>query len=105
MRPPLRGRKHQNRKQPLSTVLYRRRQRELLCTSYISFVFNYGRPYGQAIIYCSCGYYLLLSCYGRPMQYGRPLYFHPVVSFFLSISLYLFPRLISAAAEWMSTIL
>jgi len=36
------------------------------------------------------------------MQQGRPLYFHPVVSFYL---LSFFPRLISAAAHWMSTIL
>ena len=42
--------------------------------------------------------------YGRPMEYGRPLYFHPVVSFYHSIFLF-FPRLISAAAHWMSTIL
>ena len=43
--------------------------------------------------------------YGRPMQYGRPLYFCPVVSssiFYLSI---FFPRLFSAVGDWMSTIL
>jgi len=41
------------------------------------------------------------SIYGRPMEQGRPLYFCPVVtSFFL-----FFPRLISAVADWMSTIL
>jgi len=45
---------------------------------------NYGRP-----------------AYGRPMEYGRPLYFHPVVC----SSFFFFPRLISAAAEWMSAIL
>jgi len=42
--------------------------------------------------------------YGRPMEWGRPLYFCPVVSssfFFLSF----FPRLISAVADWMSAIL
>jgi len=40
--------------------------------------------------------------YGRPTVYGRPLYFCPVVSFFFYLSL--FPRLISAVAEWLSTI-
>jgi len=41
--------------------------------------------------------------YARPMEYGRPLYFHPVVcSIFL---LLLFPRLISAVADWMHAIL
>ena len=34
----------------------------------------------------------------------RPLYFCPVVSFFYLLSFF-FPRLISAAAGWMSTIL
>jgi len=43
------------------------------------------------------------------MEQGKPLYFCPVVSsifffFFLSI-FYLFPRLISAVGDWMSTIL
>jgi len=32
-----------------------------------------------------------------------PLYFCPVVSFFLSIFFLFFPRLISAATDWMST--
>ena len=39
-----------------------------------------------------------------PYVIGGPLYFCPVVSFLLSIFLF-FPRLISAAADWMSTIL
>jgi len=39
----------------------------------------YGRPIGQAIIFLPCGFFLLSSSY--------------------------FPRLISAVAEWMSTIL
>ena len=44
--------------------------------------------------------------YGRPMEYGRPLYFSPVVSsiFFFFLLLF-FPRLISAAVDWMSAIL
>jgi len=44
-----------------------------------SFYTNYGLPYviGQAIIFLPCGYYLSIF----------------------------FPRLISAAADWMSTIL
>ena len=37
--------------------------------------------------------------YGRPMEEGRPLYFCPVISIFF------FPRLISAVGDWMSTIL
>jgi len=45
------------------------------------------------------------SDYGRPMKQGRPLYFCPVVSFFLLLSSIFFPRLTSAAADWMSTIL
>ena len=40
-----------------------------------------------------------------PYVIGGPLYFCPVVSFFLSIYLLFFPRLISAATDWMSTIL
>jgi len=39
--------------------------------------------------------------YGRPMEYGRPLYLHPV-SFFLSSFFFLYPRLISAVRDWMS---
>jgi len=30
------------------------------------------------------------NCYGRPMEQGRPLYFHPVVSFFFFFYLFLF---------------
>ena len=47
-----------------------------------------------------CG--LRLAHYGRPMEHGRPLYFCPVVSFFLLSSF--FPRLISVTADWVSTI-
>ena len=43
--------------------------------------------------------------YGRPMQQGRPLYFCPVVSSSFFFFFFFFPRLISAVAEWMSTIL
>jgi len=39
---------------------------------------------------------------GRPTEYSRPLYFCPVVSFFLLSSFFFFPRLISAVADWMS---
>jgi len=39
-----------------------------------------------------------------PFVIGGPLYFCTVVSFYLSIFLF-FPRLISAATDWMSTIL
>ena len=39
--------------------------------------------------------------YGRPLEQGKALYFCPVVSFFFL----LFPRLISAVADWMSTVL
>jgi len=39
--------------------------------------------------------------YGRPVEKGRPLYFHPVVfSFFLFLSSFFFPCLISAVADW-----
>jgi len=44
------------------------------------------------------------AIYGRPMESGRPLYFHPVVSFYL-LSIFFFSCLISAGARWMSTIL
>ena len=47
-------------------------------------------------LFSSTAYY-----YGRPMEYGRPLYFCPVVS----SSFFFFPRLISAVADWMSAIL
>ena len=41
-----------------------------------------------------------------PYVTGGPLYFCPVISFYLSsFYLFLIPRLISAAADWMSTIL
>jgi len=39
--------------------------------------------------------------YGRPMEYGRPLYFCPVISIFFLF----FPRLISAVRDWMFTTL
>jgi len=42
--------------------------------------------------------------YGRPVEKDRPLYFHPVVSFYL-LSIFFFSRLISAVAHSMSTIL
>jgi len=44
-----------------------------------------------------------LSILWPPYVIGGPLYFCPVVSFYLL--LLLFPRLISAATDWMSTIL
>jgi len=42
-----------------------------------------------------------ITNYGRPAWQMRTLYFCPVVSSFYLV----FPRLISAVAEWMSTIL
>ena len=52
---------------------------------------------------CCCCCCLLFGCYyGRPASQMRTLYICPVVSIFLSIFC---PRLISAAADWMSTIL
>jgi len=58
---------------------------------------------GQTIIFLSCGFFLpsFFLSYGCPTEYGRPLYFCPVVSIFFLF----FPRLISAVADWMSTIL
>jgi len=47
---------------------------------------------------------LLVSNYGRPMEYGRPLYSCHVVSSSIFLSFF-FPRLFSAVADWMSTIL
>jgi len=49
---------------------------------------------------CTSGFFL----YGRPMEYGRPLYFHVVVSFYLLLLFSFFPCLISAAAHCMYTI-
>ena len=43
--------------------------------------------------------------YGRPMEQGRPLYFHPVVTSVFLLSYSFFPCLISAVRDWMSTIL
>jgi len=40
-----------------------------------------------------------------PYEIGGPLYFCPVVTIFVSFFLSFFPRLISAAGDWMSTIL
>ena len=46
-----------------------------------------------------------LHIYGRPVQQMRTVYFCPVVSFFyLLSSVFFIPRLISAVADWMSTI-
>jgi len=54
-------------------------------------------------------YYFLFSVslpyYGRPVEYGRSLYFCPVVFFLSSFFFFFFPRLISAVGDWMSTIL
>ena len=60
-------------------------------------------PYviGRQYIFSCCGYYLW-----PPYVIGGPLYFCPVVSFFFFFLLLLFfPRLISAAVDWMFTIL
>ena len=40
--------------------------------------------------------------YGRPMEYGQPIIFSSYGFFFLLF--FLFPRLISAVADWMSAI-
>jgi len=48
---------------------------------------------------------LISATYGHPMEYGRPLYFHLVVSSSSSFYLSFFSRLFSAVAHWMSTIL
>jgi len=55
-------------------------QIELAIQSYTLNILFYGRPTGHGIVFCSCGY-------------------------FLSSSFVLFPRLFSADAGWMSTIL
>ena len=63
-------------------------------------------PYviGQAI-YIFMQWFLLSSLW-PPYVIGGPLYFCPVISiFYLSIFLSFFPRLISAATDWISTIL
>ena len=58
---------------------------------------------GQTIIFLPCDFYLLMASL---CNRGGPLYFCPVVSFFfLLLSSSFFPRLISAAVDWMSTIL
>jgi len=43
--------------------------------------------------------------YGHPAWQMRTLYFHHVVSSFFLCSIFFFPHLISAVADWMSTIL
>jgi len=40
----------------------------------------------------------------RPMEWDSPLYFYRVVSSIFYLLFFFFPRLISAVAEWMSTI-
>ena len=52
----------------------------------------------------SLGYPAVLSFYGRPVI-GQTLIFSSCRLFALSIFFYLFSRLISAAIDWMSTIL
>jgi len=44
-------------------------------------------------------YTCITSFYGRPMEYGRPLYFCPVVSSFYILLLLFFPRLISVSCR------
>jgi len=73
-------------------------------------IYDAMRPNNKAVCWLltknvfTCFYYGLLLW--PPYVIGGPLYFCPVVSFFLSIYLLsFFPRLISAAADWMSTIL
>ena len=73
-------------------------------SSVVAFLWS---PYviGQTIIFLPCGYFFL-SFLWPPYVIGGPLYFCPVVSFYLlSIFFFFFPRLISAATDWMSTIL
>jgi len=53
---------------------------------------------GQPVLICCFFIALLWS----PYVIGQPLYFCPVISIFY---LLFFPRLISAATDWMSTIL
>jgi len=56
-----------------------------------------------AIIFLPCSFFLLLLLWS-PYVIGRPYIFCPVVSFLPSSS-FIFPRLISAAVDGMSTIL
>ena len=57
------------------------------------------------IVHCVLLFRFDYSCFlWPPYVIGGPLYFCTVVSFYLSSSFF-FPRLISAVAEWMSTIL
>jgi len=61
-----------------------------------------------AVIFCTCHTLLSLVVFCHllwpPYVIGGPLYYCPVISFYLSSSFFI-PRLISAAAGWMSTIL
>jgi len=64
--------------------------------------FSLGRGQ-QAIIFCSCGFFYLLSLLWSPYGIGQTIIFLPCGFFFFLLSF--FPRLISAAADWMSAIL
>jgi len=70
---------------------------------------GHGRSSQQLLSSCLfmprliCIRFVRFSFLWPPYGIGQALYFCPVVSFFLS-SIF-FPRLISAAADWMSTIL
>jgi len=57
----------------------------------------------QAMIRSELWLYVLTN-YGRPMEYGRPLYLCPVVSFIFYLTSF-FPRLLSAVTDWISAIL
>jgi len=69
-----------------------------MCRNYSSMSLAYTRLFAER----SMG----SPFYGRPMNYDRPLYFCPVVSsiLFYVLSVF-FSRLISAVADWISTIL
>jgi len=81
----------------------------------------YGRPIGEAIIFCSCGlFFFMAALWNSAGQYILALWFllfffmaalrsrcghYIFVLFFFFFLLLHSPRLISAIAEWMSTIL
>ena len=60
----------------------------------------------HAIIFSSCGFFLLLSFFlWSPYGIGQTIIFLPCGFFLLSFFLSIFPRLISSVGDWMYTML
>ena len=91
-----------------ATAEIRRRKKKIEETTaqkYNGLPYSIGRPYQPHNMFSNTGC-MITGYYGRPLAVmDRPLFFFAVVSFFFPLSSFFIPRLISAVADWMSTIL